>query len=661
MRSRVRLLLSVILAAAGLFASGIATADPVRWMFFNGDILLPAAYVHSLLHHPGTIIWFQLPRIPSFFPDIVLVMLLSIVISSWQIVSLFYAVISFTVLVLMCSLIVARIAHREFLPSAATFVALTVLAMLLDLQIDNAGGAYFYVLFPVIHSGSFIVALGELLLVRRLIDKFSVGLGITAVVVTAVCILSDRIFIGVFIIPATAGILMLLTPIRRDPAQPIGFRRALPVLMILAVGCAAGVTFDHLLFGHVLLRDPDFPIDVPAQLNRLSALIRDPSVRFEAACAALILLLPIIGVLRSREGRFWWTVSATTVAGTLTLLPFVFVNSSATRYAQPVWWWTLMFLTVAAVRIAPRGAPFYATGAAIVFTIFTSCIRVDLFKPALVTQWRDPVERCLIKLHDAGIVHAGIAQYWIARPLEASSNWKMQVVQVTENGWVFRWQNNISSYGESPDDPHQLPNFDFLVTARLNMAVVGARFGTPTRVVPCAGTEIWIYNDSRRFRRSIIGADSWARRDGLLDASVWFGPGDLLTRTGPLPPSGIVPAITTVDPSVATWGPYIALRPGSWRLELRYQLAGNIENRDQWDIQLNGSTPFAARGSLEAGSHDKSITFEVPKNKNMMELRTSIAAGDQLKLLGFILCPITTAEAMCRPESSVQDMRMEKR
>lgn len=641
-----------LLLAAGIFALGIATADDVRGVFFNSDLLLPAAYVHDLFHYPQAAPWFQLPRIPSLVPDLATILLLSAAIPSWRVVSLCYAVLSFTALMVVCGLIAAKLAKRTLAASLAMFLAITTLAMLLDLQLNNARGAFFYILSPVIHSGSLVAALLGVLLVKRFIDRPTTILGIAVVLLTVSCTVSDRIFIGVFAIPAVVGTLTLLLPSRHELGGTVERSRVLLVLGLVVLGCAGGFVLDQLLFTFVLVRGPDLPINVQLQVSRLPAMIRDTGLQLALAGAVFVVLLPTAWLLRSRDGRFWWAVAATTVAGTLALLPLVFINQTATRYAQPIWWWVLIVLAAASLRAAPKSTPLYVAGAAAVLVLVTARGRADLFAPALVTQWRDPVERCLAKLHSNGEVHAGLAEYWVARSLEASSDWKLQIVQITEKGWAKHWLNNGSYYARLRDDPGQPPEFDFLVASRLDLDAIKARYGAPARVVPCADTEVWIYGDPRRLQRGIVGADSWASRDGLLATPAWFSPADLYVHTGPLPPDGMVPAINSPTPTVASFGPYLAMSPGAWRMALHYQLTGHDTSSARWEINIGPRGRIVAQGALETGERQtKAIAFDVPADLGLMEFRTFLTTGDRLQLLGFSLCPSATPEASCRPEA----------
>lgn len=654
--------LPCLMLAAGIFAVGIATADDLRGMIFNTDLLLPAAYIHDLIHHPQAMPWFPLPRIPSFVPDLAATLLLSVAVPSWRVVSLCYAALSFTALMVVCGAIVAQLAERTVLASVAVFLALTMLAMLLDLQVNDARGAFFYILFPIIHSGSLIAAFLGVLLVKRFIDRPNAILGAALVGLTASCVVSDRIFVGVFAVPAVAGTLTLLLPGRHSPSDPAKRGRVLPVMALVALGCAGGFLLDHLLFTYLLARGPDIPINIEMQLARLPAMLQDSGVRFAAACAVFVVVVLAAMVSRSRDGWFWWAVAAATVAGTMALLPLVFVDNAATRYAQPTWWWALIVAAAALLRAAPRAAPLCLTGTAVVLALVATRLRDDLFVPTLITQWRDPVERCVTDLHRNGEIHAGIAQYWIARPLEASSDWKLQIVQVTDKGWAAHWQNNSSYYARLRDDPQQSPSFDFLVTARLDLAAIKARYGAPAQVVPCADTEVWIYGDSRRFRRAILGADSWASRDGLLATPAWFGPADLYARDGPLPANGVVPDVSSASPVIATWGPYVALQPGAWRITLRYRLQGNDTNGARWQVTVGPQGSIVAQGTLETGENQtKTIAFDLSENLGLLEFRTLIVAGDRLRLLGFILCPSAASEGSCSPEALGQGPDAEER
>ena len=629
----------LLAACAVLFALAFETATDVRWLFFNSDVLLPAALVHDLFRAPHDALFFELPRVPSLFPDLLATLLLSAVLPGWRAVALCYGALSFTVLVLLCGTVTARFAGRPFGRSAAVFLSLAVLAMLFDLWFDHAWGAWTLSLFGVIHSGSLLCTLAGLLLVRRIVAG-APGVGACAAlfVLVALATLSDRLFLATFPVPAVAGALVFGTPVfRRRTAVAAGV-----VAAVTAAGCGAGMVADRLLFGRggLLLREPDLPIDLPLQWSRLPALLHEPSLYLQVAFVAVIVAAPARWAWRSAEGRFWWAASAGGSVALLGALPLIYIDWTSTRYMQPVWWWVPVTLSATLVRTAPRRAPLGAVLAAGLAGVAVLVGRADLGDVAAVMSWQHPVVACLRSLQASGTIHDGIAAYWVARPVEASSEWTLPVVQALGNGRPHFWGNNLRRYTANADGSP--PRFDYIVLDQLEPDTILAHFGSPARRVPCGGTEVWLYDGDARLRTRLAAVDP---SNSLLDTPAGFAPETLVTREGRVPIGGAVPPVAA--PGIATWGPYAPLGPGGWRVVARYSLSGDRVPHG-WEAFAAPAGPVLASGALEPGADRLlSALFEVPAGARLAEIRTFMTPDNRLVLPGIGLCPAAVPEADC--------------
>ncbi len=622
---------------AALAAAAIATAADTRAVSFSSDILLPVDFIHNLVDWPGTVRTYELPRIPSLFPDMAVMLVLWLVLPAWRLTAIVYPALSFAALVLMGSAITGRLAGRPFGRAAAVFGAFATIALLADMQFDQGLSAFYLILYPAIHSGSLLCTLGGLLLVRSYVGMPGLGRGVSIGVLAAMATVSDRLFIASFVVPAAAATLAAGPSIGRLRELP--WRRALIVAGITVAGCAVGIGLDRLLFHGLLLRQPDLSIKLPLQWARLPALLRDNYLYIVLACAVATAAVPAAWALRSAETRFWWVAGAAVAAAMTGALPLVYIDWTSYRYVQPVCWWAVIVLAAALVRFAPRtgaAASLLAAGAAVVAAF---SVRGDLFDIRSVTAWRHPGEACLAALRDTGRVHAALAGYWLARPIAASSNWTLPVAQVGANGKPLLWGNNRADYRQ--DAAGAPPRFDAVVADQLDPASILARFGAPDDRVDCAHMQFWTYADPGHLRSRLAGTDT---RLGGADGPVWFGPSDLASHTGPLPPDGLVPAET--GPGPASWGPFAALQPGAWRMVLRYSFAG-APNARAWEVRAGSRQPTLASGPLEAGT-DRilSVRFDAPPGRQV-ELYTHVVPGDRLALAGLGLCPAGMPEADC--------------
>lgn len=619
----------IVLGAAAVAAGMVSVPTVLDLLVANADTLLPAAYAENLLHHSATLATFQLPRVPSILPDLALYGGLFAVVPNWRWAAFAYAILSYVGLVLAGGAVVGQMAGVGWRRGAAGLLAVSAAGLLLQVGTGAAVGALFYVFVPVVHSGSFILSLAALLMVRRGLTRPSAGWAAATAVVTALGMLSDKLFFGSFLVPMGAGAIAWAV-LRGGSAVPV-LLRVLPA----AFGCGIGDGLGTVLFTRWLLREPDMPIEPHVQLALLGAMAQDHYVWLAVGAAGTVVALPWLWARREPGLAFWWAAGSVTVIGFLGLLPLLYADVYATRYVQPVWWWGVMVLTAGLLRLAPR----WAIPAAGALAALGAAILVpgghDLAHPGAVLAAGSPVAACLAPLEAQGLIHAGIAHYWDARRIEAMSGWQLQVEPVINGGRIFVWGNNLSDYLHDRSDPAKPPLFDFIIMDRLVAADVRGRFGTPDRVIPCPGTDVWVYAAPGGFGRLIGLIGVAGEREGILDRSACFTARDFKTHAGPLPPGGTTVPDAAVPHDYAAWGPYVPLRAGAWSLRLTYRLDGDGTADRDWDIAIDGGNTVLKAGRLDrggAGRMVQTVDFAVPHDTSPLEIHLMLQPGDRFQV-----------------------------
>ena len=97
--------------------------------------------------------------------------------------------------------------------------------------------------------------------------------------------------------------------------------------------------------------------------------------------------------------------------------------------------------------------------------------------PALA--WRQPIESCLSRLLPVSDRNAGLADYWLARPMTLSSNFRLQVQPINNEGQPSLWGNDPYWFTHSITSPSQVPTYSFIVMAQLSPTAIAARFEWP--------------------------------------------------------------------------------------------------------------------------------------------------------------------------------------
>ena len=617
-------LAAALLAAA--FALAFASEVPVR------ALMLAAAYAENLLHHPETIGTFQLSRLPSFFPDLTLYVAITALRPSLRAAAMAYGAVSYVATVLLAGAVVGRMAGSTWRRGSSVFLAISAIALLLEMAAENSTGTLFYIFIPINHAGSVWFSLAGLLLARRVMQRPSPLLAAALGALAALGMLSDQLFFGSFAAPLVAA---AAAAAWRTPWPNV--RRCAGVAAIGVLGCAAGALLDHGLFAAVLVRQPDIGIDLPQQARRFGDLLRQPNLRATALLAAAVAVLPAAW-RRSRELAFWWAAGTVTVAGFLALLPLLYFDITSARYVQPVRWWAVIVLASAVLRAAPALAVPAAGVSAALLCLVMAARGQDLLQPSKLL-YRPAVAECLQSWASRGLLHAGIAPYWQARVIEAATNWQLQVEQVVDAGQVLVWGNNPYYYTHDKKDPAKPALFDFVVIGSLDPSSIRARFGKPDQVLPCPGSDVWVYQAPGGIGRSIGRLDLAAAGGGLLDGPACFGPLDFVTVAGPVSPDGVTIPPTAPPHGISTYGPYVRLRAGQWRLRLAYRLDGPGSGA-KWDVAANGGHTLLQSGPLPPGGTAqmvRDIDLTVERDTPSVELRTYLQPGDVFHIDGLAI------------------------
>ena len=481
-----------MLLAAGLGAAA-ACVPPMPALLFNSDLLLPAALMHNLLHDPGSVAWFQFPRVPSLVPDLLLYLPLSALLPDWRLVLPAYAAVQCALLVWLGGAAVAEFAGSSAAVATVSVLGLATAGMAAALLLDP-GGALPMILMPVIHSGpTLLVALAGLLLVRRALSGTVPGWVVAAI--GAVGTLSDRLFLAAFLAP----VLLVWVAGRRDPPDPAW---PAPVLRRMArqaaIGCGIGIVVDFVLFHTVLFRQ-GIAVPRPRQIGLIPTMLTDPHLLGTAALVLGAAAVPLLWRSRAPGFLFWWASATAASAACLVLTPLAYVDTSAVRYAQPTWWWAVLVCAAGLVRAGRRGG-----GAALAMGAVGVAAVLHRAPPSwdTIARWHDPLADCLGDAADKGLLHAGLAGYWTARVLVASSDWRLTVEQIRPGGVRYVWGNNPWAATHVPGGG--TPRYDYLVLQGLDPDRAERRFGVPDGRLQCPNSAVWRWDDPTHLTRVLL-------------------------------------------------------------------------------------------------------------------------------------------------------------
>lgn len=206
----------------------------------------------------------------------------------------------------------------------------------------------------------------------------------------------------------------------------------------------------------------------------------------------------------------WFLFSLISVISTLSL-PIVsglWMSSAEIRYIQPVLIYpyiTFIFLFTVYHRRIPRRI---SVG---IFLILVSFGLISAV-PGKRFQWNDfqfpypEKAQFLDRITTQYNLRYGYSDYWNAKYLTLFSRNAIRVNQLAPTLMPYFWINNRHWYCKTrPEDKTTFPNYQFIITDRLQRKLIETRFGKPAHIERCTGMEIYIYNRS----------EDWAFRNFL--------------------------------------------------------------------------------------------------------------------------------------------------
>jgi len=497
-------LLSVVVVACGLLSL-------VFWdrpdFLIDSDTLLPAAFFWDALHHGYAWSGFQQARVPSLFPDLLIYGMAQVMTGSWRAAMAIWVVVVIVWLVTVASWITARVARsgREVATLAVLLLVMLVL-MASALRFpwfpsgsDSDGNIVFPYLFifrPVAHGGPFLLVLTAVAVASRALDRPGTFNMVGLAVISWAAAVSDLLYVDGLLVPLAATLVggLWVGTVTRGTAVK---------LLSVAWGSAA----LGWLCAKLLNRQP-----LPLQTARaiewnvyrfLSHIGHQPSMMIVWGSFALLLASDVRRRgLRGWIGNFWSVVPAVSVLCSLAMLVLFYDDTSSYRYALPFLWWTVILAAAELARVSQwRPALLRLPVGIIIAGIASVVLTAGLHVPRLL-RWDSPLASCL---QNAGL-RAGFAEFWTAAPTSAASDWKLQVLPITQTGAAIYWGNDRFWYTHDIHDGSHRPPNSFIVMDGLSESRIATVYGKPGRVMMCGASVVWVYDDPDRLYQGLVSA-----------------------------------------------------------------------------------------------------------------------------------------------------------
>jgi hypothetical protein len=131
----------------------------------SADTLLPAAFAYDLTHFSNVMAWFQLPRVQSIVPDLVLYGLNQGLTGDWRIAHFSFGLFSLLAMAVIATVVIGQSVKCTFAEGGLAFQAIALPVLFLELHDPQQEGAFHFSLFhPASHGGQFVPAIGAAVL-----------------------------------------------------------------------------------------------------------------------------------------------------------------------------------------------------------------------------------------------------------------------------------------------------------------------------------------------------------------------------------------------------------------------------------------------------------------------------------------------------------------
>jgi hypothetical protein len=146
-RAVATLTIATVVAAIGSIACALyfwRTQPPAA--VYNSDLLVLVDFFHDLANFPGAVSQFQLPRIPSLVPDIVLFSAVSTVVADYHLALVAYSVVQCFVFVVAAGYLISMCTNKPLGWCFSVLALTTAVTVVLN-------GTFGHDLHRVVHDG----------------------------------------------------------------------------------------------------------------------------------------------------------------------------------------------------------------------------------------------------------------------------------------------------------------------------------------------------------------------------------------------------------------------------------------------------------------------------------------------------------------------------
>lgn len=562
-------------------------------LFYNSDLVHPYLLAADLLHDPRSWLSWTSPPAPFIFPDIFLASAIALLGLPPAMQPIVYGGSLFALCSMAIGLIVGEVKLGHLGRGTLTAGICLGAAILASFDAGGWGASRVapFVLAAFIHSGAVMSYLFALwLLLKALRPHTSAAVYLSLSLLCLLATISDPIFAVWFSVPALC--LCVVTLVRRSVMPALFTSASVGLPTVMGYGASKWLSFSQgeyitasgigwrnslrALAGEIAAAACNADLYLVATLIAMAALgvsatvlIWQPSMRGDQRSQTIVLL----------AGTCVCSVAAPVALG-------LFNGAATWRYCSILF---MVLPLIGAIHShrwigSVRSSALFGSAAAVCFVALATT-RFAEHSSASMPE----LAEC-IRPEENGTV---IGDYWTAKRNIFLSDRQILVQQVGLDGMPQFWNYN-DDWFEGP-----MPAKSIFIKG-LDPSLIRNRFGEPASKKTCAGSELWTY----------------PRGISIIDSE--YLASSLPSQTGALAGTSRVATLTDAQGAL-TFGPYLALPKGSYRVSISYSAStrGNT-----WDIAVNGGRSVVAGGDLNPARNSVDFDLILNDRARALEVRT---------------------------------------
>ncbi len=553
-----------------------------------------------------------------------------------------YAALYLYGMTLLAALIARSVLGTSLVTGSNYFLMLIIPILVIDIATPILVHLHIQSFSLAAHGGPLLLSIAGIYLLWLACRSPSTVRLLSVLGIGMIAVLSDRLCCATFVAPALAGLVNMWWrgAVSRRWA-------ALMLITIVSSACIGWKLFDW-LNTQSAAEVEWFAVrtHVRALMNGIGLLAKEAPGALAVVCGGPLLALT---VLRTSIGRravglrvdperqeafsFWWNVAATAVLADFVLAALIHTDSF--RYLGAVIWWPIIVAVWALDGVLGRlGPPVSAvTVGGLSLSLGSAYAWHGFHQPVILTE-QQPLATCVLRAGTTVGLRAGLANYWLARVAAAASGWRLQIDPIESSGSAHYWGNDRYAYINDIDHDSTPPPYNFIVVNDLETQVIRARYGDPDRTLECGGFSLWIYNDPSRLRRTLALLSVQVFASFLADGRPLCVPGaSFFGRNATVNGMWLHVAPKDFYEGFTTWGPYITIPAGDWKIKLSYDLSSSQSEYGRWEV---ADLP---QGQLSVGRHIAETMISLKHRKDYAQVRTILPVGAVFELYSLQVIP----------------------